>query len=67
MLPGEYAQRPFPRADVILEAFMAAPKKSYEAPRIVAREDLKKITLYTGFSQDPSAKSGSRDLFLHMP
>jgi len=45
-------------------------KKTYEAPRIVAREDLKQITLYTGFGGDGGRggrKSGSRDLFWHMP
>lgn len=46
-------------------------KKSYEAPRIVAREDLKEITLYTGFGGNDRDRvrgpKGPRDLFWNMP
>ena len=42
-------------------------KKTYEAPRVVAREDLKKITLYTGFNSNRRGKGGASDLFWHMP
>ena len=42
-------------------------KKTYEAPRVVAREDLKKITLYTGFNSERRGKQGPRDLFWQMP
>lgn len=46
---------------------MTISKKAYDAPKIVAREDLKQITLYTGFGRDPRAKQGGRDLFWHAP
>lgn len=46
---------------------MTHPKKAYDAPKIVAREDLKQITLYTGFNQDRRSKQGTRDLFWHAP
>lgn len=43
------------------------PKKNYETPAVISREDLKEITLYTGF--DPSGRGSrqGRKLFWHMP
>ena len=43
------------------------PKKIYEMPAIIAREDLKEITLYTGFGASGSGSREGRKLFWHMP
>lgn len=44
------------------------PKKTYESPAVISREDLKEITLYTGFDDRRGRGSrGGRKLFWHMP
>ena len=36
-------------------------RKPYDAPKVVAREDLKEITLYTGFNSDDRTRGGRPD------
>ena len=41
-------------------------RRAYEAPRVVAREYLKEITLYTGFNASGGRKDRQGGLIWHM-